>query len=277
MVRWWERDVTGAGKLPLMLCFLAFVLTFLITRLVTRMIRGQRGPFRDQVTSSGVHIHHAVPGLVLLITGAFTAVGGPGTIAWRSAAAVMVGVGVSLVLDEFALIVHLQDVYWSGEGQLSVEVVSLTASCLGLALVGFSPWGVADVDGVELTFRLSATAFLVVNEVMVLTCVLKGKYRVALYGQFLPPLAFLGGLRLARPTSVWARRRYRPERLARATRRAADFDRHWDPIQTRWEDLIGGTPSRPDPTPSPTPTPTPDHSTGPSRAIGSSSAEAAGE
>jgi hypothetical protein len=38
------------------------------------------------------------------------------------------------VLDEFALILHLQDVYWSGEGQLSVEAVSLVAACLGLAL-----------------------------------------------------------------------------------------------------------------------------------------------
>jgi hypothetical protein len=53
--------------------------------------------------------------------------------------------GTSLVLDEFAPILHLQDVYWSGEGQLSVEAVSLTAACLGLALVGFGPFGVRDV------------------------------------------------------------------------------------------------------------------------------------
>ena len=58
----------------------------------------------------------------------------------------LIGIGVSLVLDEFALILHLQDVYWSGEGQLSVEAVSLTAACLGLALGGFSPFGVAGAD-----------------------------------------------------------------------------------------------------------------------------------
>ena len=44
-----------------------------------------------------------------------------------------VGIGTSLVSDEFALILHLQDVYWSGEDQLSVEAVSLTAVCLTLA------------------------------------------------------------------------------------------------------------------------------------------------
>src|SRR6204780_1240670 len=127
MASWWHRDVIAAGKLPLMLCFLAFVVTFVLTRTITRMIREGLGPFRNRVTASGTHIHHSVPGIILLIIGAFTAVGGPDSLGWRSFAAVAVGIGTSLVLDEFALILHLQDVYWSGEGQLSVEAVSLTA------------------------------------------------------------------------------------------------------------------------------------------------------
>ena len=157
MASWWHRDVIAAGKLPLMLCFLAFVVTFVLTRTITRMIRDGRGPFRNHVTASGTHIHHSVPGIILLITGAFTAVGGPDSLGWRAFAGLAVGIGTSLVLDEFALILHLQDVYSSGEGQLSVEAVSLTAACLGLALVGFSPFGVQDVDGVELSLRLTAT------------------------------------------------------------------------------------------------------------------------
>jgi hypothetical protein len=84
MVSWWHRDVLAAGKLPLMLCFLAFVITFVTTRTITRMIRDGRGPFRNQVTASGTHIHHAVPGIILLIIGAFTAVGGPDSLGWRS-------------------------------------------------------------------------------------------------------------------------------------------------------------------------------------------------
>jgi hypothetical protein len=119
VTNWWHRDIIAAGKLPLMLCFLAFVVTFLLTRTITRMIRDGRGPFHNQVTGSGTHIHHSVPGLILLIVGAFTAVGGPDQIGWRSFAGICVGIGVSLVLDEFALILHLQDVYWSGEGQRS--------------------------------------------------------------------------------------------------------------------------------------------------------------
>jgi hypothetical protein len=247
MASWWDRDVIAAGKLPLMLCFLAFVVTFLLTRMITRMIRDGRGPFRNQVTASGTHIHHSVPGIILLIIGAFTAVGGPSSLGWRSFAALAVGIGTSLVLDEFALILHLQDVYWSGEGQLSVEAVSLTAACLGLALVGFSPFGVKDVDGIERSLRLTATGVLIADGVLAFICVLKGKYRSALFGLFLPPVGAIGAVRLARPSSIWARRSYRGKRLERATRRAADFDRHWSPLQTDWEDFFGGKPSQPNP------------------------------
>jgi hypothetical protein len=247
MASWWDRDVIAAGKLPLMLCFLAFVVTFVTTRTITRMIRDGRGPFRNQVTATGTHIHHSVPGIILLIIGAFTAVGGPGSLGWRSFAALAVGIGTSLVLDEFALILHLQDVYWSGEGQLSVEAVSLTAACLGLALVGFSPFGVRDVDDIERSLRLTATGILMADGALAFICVLKGKYRSALFGLFLPPVGVVGALRLARPSSIWARYRYRGRRLERATRRAVGFDRRWAPVQADWEDFLGGRPSQPDP------------------------------
>jgi hypothetical protein len=253
MASWWHRDVIAAGKLPLMLCFLAFVVTFAVTRTITRMIRDGRGPFRNQVTASGTHIHHSVPGIILLIAGAFIAIGGPRTLGWQSFAAVLVGTGTSLVLDEFALILHLQDVYWSGEGQLSVEAVSLTAACLGLALAGFSPFGVRDIDSIELMLRLTATGVLAADGVLSLVCVLKGKYRMALFGLFLPPVGLIGAVRLARPNSIYARFRYRGRRLERATRRAADFDRRWTPLQIGWANFIGGRPSQPNPPAPPAP------------------------
>ncbi|CAO5238725.1 hypothetical protein [Frankia sp. AgKG'84/4] len=80
---WWDRDIEGAHKLPLMLSFIAFVLTFAITRTVARLIRAGRGPFHDNVTTSGVHVHHAIPGIVLLTVGAFMAVGAGTSTAWR--------------------------------------------------------------------------------------------------------------------------------------------------------------------------------------------------
>jgi hypothetical protein len=231
-----------------MLCFVSFVVTFVSTRTITRLIRDGRGPFRN-VTAGGTHIHHSVPGIILLMIGAFTAVGGPGTLRWLSFSAIAVGIGTSLVLDEFALILHLQDVYWSGEGQLSV------AACLGLALVGFSPLRVPDIGTAERLLRVSATGILVIDACLALVCILKGKYRTGLFGLFLPPVGLFGAVRLARPNSIWARRRYHGKRLEHATRRAADFDRHWKPVQADWEDFIGGRPSQPDPPPSPDPPP----------------------
>jgi hypothetical protein len=248
MVSWWHRDVIAAGKLPLMPCFVSFVVTFVSTRAITRLIRDGRGPFRN-VTAGGTHVHHSVPGIILLMIGAFTAVGGPGTMGWLAFSAVAVGIGTSLVLDEFALILHLQDVYWAGEGQLSVEAVTLVAACLGLALVGFSPVHVADADSAELSLRISATAILAADGCLALVCVLKGKYRSGLFGLFLPPVGLIGAVRLARPNSIWARHRYHGKRLEHAARRAADFDRRWTPLQAGWEDFIGGRPSEPDPRP----------------------------
>jgi hypothetical protein len=245
---WWHRDVIAAGKLPLFLCFLAFVVTFAVTRTITRLIRAGRGPFRDRVTASGTHVHHAVPGIALLITGAITAITANSTL-WGCVAAVLIGVGVSLVLDEFALILHLTDVYWSGEGRLSVDMVSLAAACLGLVLIGFSPVGVEDVGSAELAVRLTGVTFVVVHFVLILVCLLKGKYTISLIGLFLTPVALVGAVRIARPTSWWARHRYREGRMARAERRSAEIDRRYLPLLRRWQNLVGGAPSRPDPAP----------------------------
>jgi hypothetical protein len=54
--------------------------------------------------------------------------------------AMMFGAGAALTLDEFALWLHLEDVYWSERGRHSVRVVIVVASLAGLALVGLDFW-----------------------------------------------------------------------------------------------------------------------------------------
>lgn len=140
MGQWLEHNIIEPGKLPLLLALTAFVVTFLVTRLVTRLIRAGKGPFGN-VEAGGVHIHHVVPGVVLTVIGGFGAVAG-GTRGFGSAlAAVVFGMGAGLLLDEFALILHLDDVYWTEAGRKSVEVVVLTAALVGLVLVGYTPSG----------------------------------------------------------------------------------------------------------------------------------------
>jgi hypothetical protein len=240
---WWQRDILEPGKLALLLCFAAFVITFLTTRGITRAIRAGRGPFRDNVSAGGTHVHHAVPGIVLLVSGAFVAVGSSSGSLAAALAAIAVGTGTSLVLDEFALILRLQDVYWADEGRVSVEMVSLAFGCLGFTLVGAAPFGVNDMGSAELGVRIGAVAAGAVTLALVVVCVLKGKFRFALFGIFVPPLAWAGALRIARPKSRWATWRYGPERRQRATDRAARFDARWDPILDRLSDAVAGKPS----------------------------------
>jgi len=241
MSGWWYRNISEPHKLPMLLCFAAFVVTFVTTRSITRLIRAGRGPFKNNISSSGVHIHHAVPGIVLLMTGALIAVGSTGP-PWREIAGVSVGIGASLVLDEFALILHLQDVYWTQEGRVSVEMVSLAVACMGFALVGFSPFGVDGVGDGELGVRLGATFTVVVNVVLVIVAVLKGKYRFALFGAFVPVFSAVAAVRLARPHSRWARH-YDEHRLAEATARTERFDERWDPLLDRLSNVIAGRPT----------------------------------
>lgn len=247
MGQWLERNVIEPGKLPLLLALTAFVLTFLITRMVTRLIRAGKGPFGN-VSSGGVHIHHVVPGVVLTVLGGFGAVASSRHGFGSAAFAVVFGIGAGLVLDEFALILHLDDVYWTEDGRKSVEVVVLTASLVGLVLAGFSPLGVNDVDQGELQDRGSVITSVGVNFLFSLLALAKGKARMAIFGVIVPLVAFVGAVRLARPGSPWAKRCYRRRSRARARSllRAYHHDRRWAGPRRRWQDLLGG---KPDPLP----------------------------
>jgi hypothetical protein len=228
----------------LFLCFLAFVVTFAVTRGITRMIRAGRGPFGDNVSDSGLHIHHAVPGVMLLTVGAFLAVGADGATGWAEIAGVLVGVGTSLVLDEFALILHLDDVYWAEEGRISVEMVALAFACLGLALLGGSPFQVEGAGGLALV--VTWVVLIVSHLTFVGIAVAKGKYRSALLGTFTPFVALAASVRLARPSSRWARRHYDDTKMARARRRADRFDAGLGSIPSRLSAWLAGTsPPRP--------------------------------
>ncbi|MGC5025134.1 hypothetical protein ACLQ3K_10315 [Tsukamurella sp. DT100] len=239
---WWQHEVIGAQKGPLLLSFVAFVVTFVATRSVTRMIRAGHGPFHD-VSAGGVHLHHSTPGLLLLVAGAFTAVGAAGRAPWAYLAALLVGVGASLVLDEFAMIFHLKDVYWSQEGQLSVSVVTLAAACVGLAVVGVSPANVPGLGDTERWVRGGVATLLVAHLLLVAVTALKGKYPTALVGLFAWPVAWVAAARIARPTAPWARWFYSPAKTDRARRRDREFAARWGPVRQRWDDLIGGRPS----------------------------------
>ncbi|MFF0432567.1 hypothetical protein ACFYU9_10145 [Streptomyces sp. NPDC004327] len=241
MGHWFSRNIVEPGKLPLFLALTAFVVTFLVTRTITRLIRAGKGPFRN-VSSGGLHIHHVVPGVVLSVLGGFGAVASGRHGVGAAGFAVVFGVGAGLVLDEFALILHLDDVYWTDAGRKSVEAVVLTATLVLLVLTGFSPLGVNDMSAQERQDRTTFILTLAVNFLFVLMTLVKGKIRLAVFGTFVPFIAIIGAVRLARPGSWWARRFYSRRHRARARSRIRAYrhDKRWTRVRRRFQDLIGG-------------------------------------
>ena len=210
---------------PTFFMLVAFVVTFLLTRLVTHMIRTGRGPFRDN-TVGGVHIHHEVYGIFLLLgAGALEFAYRPGPPGGQVLAA-MFGAGAALTLDEFALWLHLDDVYWGPEGRRSVDAVLVAVVVGALLLIEAAPWEVDASDGAAV-----AAVAIVVNLLFIVIALLKGRIVLGILGMLMPLLAYVAAARLARPP--WARRFYHPRsrRLARSQRRfPAGRPSRWDPL-----------------------------------------------
>jgi hypothetical protein len=217
---------------------LAFLVTFLVTRLVTKAIREGRGPFHD-VKVGGVHLHHEVYGIFLLLgTGLVELTYRPAA-PWLYVLGVLFGVGAALTLDEFALWLHLRDVYWSHEGRSSVDAV-LVALVVGvLLLVGLNPF---DVEKVGSEPVLAAT--VLANLVFAVVAILKGRVVLGVVGVFVPLVALVGAVRLAKPHSPWARRWY----AAGSSRRRRSQERYPAGARHRWDavvDLFAAVPPRP--------------------------------
>jgi hypothetical protein len=149
------------------------------------------------------------------------------------------GIGAALTLDEFALILHLDDVYWTKEGRSSIEATLMGAAFGFLCLLASLP--LSGDPGHDAPHWL-AGAVLAVNLSFGLAAFLKGKPKLGTLGIFIPGLSIVGALRLATPSSVWAYRFYSPTKIRRSEARAAHRDRRYRHLRHRLYDLIGGAP-----------------------------------
>jgi hypothetical protein len=225
-----------AGREPLLLMLAASLLTLVATRTYTRLARA-RGWRSGRV--GGVHVHHLVVGIVLaLLAGMLEIALQPGELG-RQVFAVVFGVGAAFILDEFALSVHLRDVYWTSAGRHSIEVSIMWVLLGALLLVGISPFGIH--DGSEAPRAVGFAVVAVSILLSVVTC-LKGKLTLGLLSIFVPPVGLFSALRLARPGSVWASIFYRdrPDRLRRARERFDPAHSSAERLRCRFHDLIGG-------------------------------------
>ncbi|MBV8301718.1 MAG: hypothetical protein JOY68_07330 [Candidatus Dormibacteraeota bacterium] len=121
---------------------ISFVVTFGLIRLLTYAIHNNLGPFHDIVIggrSGTVHIHHYMWGLTLIAVCGFLALTLEAA-RWHPILAIPFGVGLALVLDEFALLLQLQDVYWTSKGMVSVAIAILVGALLLAYYLGQCFW-----------------------------------------------------------------------------------------------------------------------------------------
>jgi hypothetical protein len=133
----YQHGIVATGREPQFLVLVAFLATFLLVRAMTHAIRSRQTRLLRNVQLGGVHVHHLVPGIFLLLTTGYLAIA-LGVQSDRRLVAVLYGIGAALTLDEFALWLNLRDVYWTEEGRLSIDAVIVAAT--GLILVGPEFW-----------------------------------------------------------------------------------------------------------------------------------------
>jgi hypothetical protein len=137
----WQHRLVDEGKENQVLILAAFLITFCIVRLITHAIRAGRWKrvLHNVVVPGGTHFHHLVIGIVLLLVSGFIGIGLSDERV-RHSVAIGFGAGAALTLDEFALWLHLEDVYWAREGRQTVDAVIIAATIVALGVLGNGFW-----------------------------------------------------------------------------------------------------------------------------------------
>jgi hypothetical protein len=200
ITRAYDRHIQVPGKEVHFLILIAFVCSFGFIRTSAHMIRAQVSWWPGNVeTKSGTHVHHLVWGILLLLSmgyvGIATDLGSP----WLELVAIAFGIGMGLTLDEFALWLNLEDVYWQQKGRQSIDAVIVATSLLVLALLGLQFWiDVWDAVLVLLGFDRGSTWIAIpiqaVGVALAIVCFKRGRKFAGLFGLFVPLVALLGAV-----------------------------------------------------------------------------------
>lgn len=260
VAHWFSHDIVGGGRLPLLCCLVAFILTFFVTRTFVRFIRHRvaaGSPARwwqpRNVHIGGVHIHHVTFGVVLVMISGLTLVtlSVNGQEPGNTLVSIFFGIGAALVLDEYALILHLSDVYWEEDGRSSVDAVFAAVAVAGLLIMGLHPlmFFFPFAHGTDsFAWRAAVLGAMVMTLPLAVVVVLKGKVWTGLLGMFIVVLLVIGAIRLSRPHAPWARWRYttQPDRMRRALERERKWRRPVVQAKLWLQCAIAGTPRLPD-------------------------------
>jgi hypothetical protein len=201
----YDRHIQVPGKEIHFLVLIAFVCSFGFIRGSAHMIRAQVSWWPGNVeTKGGTHIHHLVWGILLLLVtgyvGLATGIDSP----WLELVAVGFGIGMGLTMDEFALWLNLQDVYWQEKGRQSIDAVVVTTALLVIALLGLQFWidvydAVLVLLGVDRGNEWLAIPVQVAGVALAVVCFRRGRRVAGLFGLFVPLVALAGAVTPRRP------------------------------------------------------------------------------
>jgi hypothetical protein len=229
------------GRESAFVLLLAFLCSFGFIRTSARLTRSVSWWPGGVQTEGGVHLHHLVWGIVLLLVCGFTAFATELESPWWQITSVGFGVGAGFALDEFALWVRLQDVYWSEEGRASLDAVIMATVFAGLVVIGVQPWGLDETSSI-----VGTAGWVLVTLALAGVSFMKGRLFVGLVTLFVPLVGLWGALRLSKPNAPFAKKRYGTAKLARSRERFRT-DRRSVVFGRDLLNAIGGAPSEPDP------------------------------
>lgn len=200
ITRAYDHHIQAAGKETHFLILLAFICSFGFIRTSAHMIRSQVSWWPGNVeTKSGTHVHHLVWGILLLLSmgyvGISTDLGSP----WFEFVAIAFGIGMGLTMDEFALWLNLQDVYWSDKGRQSIDAVVVTTGLLVIALLGLEFWiavwdAVLILAGIDDGHAWVAIPIQLIGVALAFVCFRRGRKLTGIVGLFVPLVALVGAV-----------------------------------------------------------------------------------
>lgn len=239
----WNEQILAHDREGVFLVLVGFVLSFAFIRMSTRLMRSPKVPWwpGSVVSDSGVHLHHLVFGIVTMMIAGTLGFAALGSSPYAEICAFLFGVGAGLTIDEFALWVYLDDVYWAEQGRSSIDATVIAAALMGLVVLGVNPLDLGSESEGLLALAVSALLLVIVVGI----CFLKGRLLHGIIGFFLFPVALYGACRIGKPNSGWARRRYgerKPKKQAKAEARFPP-DRRTERFKEAFRDIVGGKPS----------------------------------
>ncbi len=237
----WNDQLVDHDRQGVFLVLVGFVGSFAFIRMSTRMIRAEVSWWPGNIESeSGLHVHHLVFGIVTMMVAGTLGFAAFGHSPLTEICAFFFGIGVGLTIDEFALWVYLEDVYWAEQGRSSIDATVIAAALIGLIVVGVNPFEKSE-EGVTVVETI-VTWMAVLG--FVAASFLKGRRLHGIIGVFFPPLAIYATCRIGKPSSPWAHRygARHPKKQAKAEARFHP-GRRTDRFKEAFRDIVGGKPS----------------------------------